>query len=57
MRVNSYKDYQQIFEALEYLNQLGIVHRDIKLENILFENSEDLNTLRIIDLGLAIYAS
>lgn len=30
-----------------------ILHRDIKLENIVFKKIEDYNTLKIIDFGLA----
>ena len=43
--------------GLEYLNKHEIVHRDIKLENILFKNLNDINSLKIIDLGLAIFES
>ncbi len=32
-----------------------IIHRDIKLENILFGKRNDIATLKIIDFGLAIY--
>ena len=40
---------------MAYLDNIGIIHRDIKLENILFAIQDDINTIKIIDLGLAIY--
>jgi len=32
---------------------MGIVHRDIKLENILYENNSKNSTVRLIDFGLS----
>lgn len=40
----------QILEALHYLHQTGIMHRDLKLENIVI--GKDLN-MRIVDFGTA----
>jgi Ca2+-binding EF-hand superfamily protein len=38
--------------GVNYLNSLGIIHRDLKLENIMFiDNSQDSN-VKIIDFGL-----
>lgn len=31
------------------------MHRDIKLENIIFAEKDDLESLKIIDFGLSVY--
>ena len=43
-----------IAQGVEYLNQFGIVHRDLKPENIVFEKEDDIKSIKIIDLGVAI---
>lgn len=49
------KDYlYQIVLGLEYLHSNGIVHEDLKPENIVFEKKNS-NLLKIVDLGLAKY--
>ncbi|CAD8066591.1 unnamed protein product [Paramecium primaurelia] len=45
-----------ILTALKYLEINNIIHRDIKLENILLQQQNDITSLKIIDFGLAIYA-
>ena len=66
---NSYKNKKMIPEknvakiikiiakCVQYLNYFGIVHRDLKPENIVFGESEDISSLTIIDLGVAITLS
>ena len=53
---------RQIINAFEYIHKLKIIHRDIKLENILinYETEEDKNNLnlmkataKIIDFGFS----
>ena len=46
--------FQQLISALEYLHLLGVVHRDLKLENLLIDINKNL---RIIDFGFAKPAS
>eukprot|EP01082_Thalassiosira_pseudonana_P015982 g14270.t1 g14270 contig9:1504932-1507607(-) len=44
---------EQVLRALVYLHRMGVVHRDIKLENILYENHSKGATVRLIDFGLS----
>ena len=43
-----------IAQCIQYLNNFGIVHRDLKPENIVFGEKNDISSLTIIDLGVAI---
>lgn len=42
--------YQQLISAINYLAELGIVHRDVKPENLLLD--DQLN-LKMVDFGLS----
>ena len=43
-----------ILSGVEYLQSLGIVHRDIKLENIMIaKDSDGLPLPKLIDFGLS----
>merc|ERR1712157_453255 len=44
----------QIVSAVSYMHKHGIVHRDLKLENVLFE-SRNSTQIKVIDFGLATY--
>ena len=48
----SRKIFQQIIDAIYYLHQIGICHRDLKLENILFSSNKK-DYIKIIDFGLS----
>ena len=42
-----------MLSAVRYLHQQGIAHRDIKLENFLFEQPGMHSPLKLIDFGLS----
>ena len=42
--------FQQIISGIEYLEKLKIVHRDIKLENIIIEDNKNI---KILDFGFS----
>ena len=44
------KLYQQIISGIEYCHEMGIAHRDLKLQNILLNYKKDI---KIIDFGLS----
>lgn len=39
--------------SLNYLHNQQVCHRDIKLENVMLQNVDDLTNLKLIDFGLA----
>ena len=42
-----------MLSAVRYCHNRGIVHRDLKLENFLFETTAPSATLKLIDFGLS----
>jgi serine/threonine protein kinase len=41
-----------IAEGLSHMHDMGVMHRDIKMENIMFRSQDSLEPV-IVDLGLA----
>jgi len=53
-RKTSYKITFQISNALKYLNSFGVIHRDLKPDNIMvFDSSEENFKVKIINFGLS----
>ena len=50
------KVFQRLLLGIQDLHQVGIAHRDLKLENLLLANKSDLTTVKICDLGRAVQA-
>jgi serine/threonine protein kinase len=42
-----------IYTEYSYMHDHGIVHRDLKYENILFENPTPMANIKVIDFGLS----
>jgi serine/threonine protein kinase len=40
-------------EGVKYLHELGIIHRDLKLENIMMSSNNEDAIPKIVDFGLA----
>lgn len=45
---------KKLFSAVYYMHLKGIVHRDLKLENILYETKDPDSEIKIIDFGLSL---
>lgn len=42
-----------LFDAIAYMHETGITHRDLKLENLVLARPGDLSSVTIVDFGLA----
>ncbi len=42
-----------VFVGVHYLHSMGVVHRDLKLENILLKRTLDSYDVKIADFGLS----
>ncbi len=45
---------EQILRGVAYLHRRGICHRDLKMENILYETRKPNSPIRLIDFGLSL---
>ena len=43
--------FQEMVIAVDYCHRLGIVNRDIKLDNLMLDTSTDTPSLKICDFG------
>lgn len=43
----------QCLSALNYMAENNIVHRDLKLENIMLQKDGDLSNIKLVDFGLS----
>jgi serine/threonine protein kinase len=46
--------FRQILQGLEYIHSQNIIHRDLKSQNVLINNENDV---RIADFGMAVYCN
>jgi serine/threonine protein kinase len=44
---------RSILISIRYLSKKEVVHRDIKLQNIMFQSAGDFESLKLVDFGLA----
>ena len=44
---------KNILSALVHIHERDIMHRDLKPQNILFADKNDLSSVKIIDFGLS----
>ena len=45
--------FQNILQTVKYLHSLNVVHRDIKLENILMKSDDSRTDIYLADFGFA----
>ena len=55
--INTAKIMHQLFSVLFYLNEQNIIHRNLKPENILLEESDTVLNIKIVDFGCAVEAT
>jgi len=44
---------KRILKGIEHLHEEGIMHRDLKLDNILIQNIQNIKSIKVIDFGFA----
>lgn len=46
---------KKLLKVLFHLHSHSIMHRDIKLDNIMFKKNNDIKSLKIIDFGFSTF--
>ncbi|EFN51045.1 hypothetical protein CHLNCDRAFT_37582, partial [Chlorella variabilis] len=49
--------FLQLMRGVQYLHSVGVVHRDLKLDNLLLAKKGDISCLKIADFGVAMKGS
>ena len=49
----AFKIIKQMASILVYLEECNVSHRDLKLENFLLNDKDDLSNIKLIDFGLS----
>ncbi|CAD7704054.1 unnamed protein product [Ostreobium quekettii] len=44
---------KQLLEGLHYLHERNVIHRDLKLENLMLVQPDNIHEIKIVDFGLA----
>lgn len=47
---------KQLLNVISYIHEVGVIHRDIKLDNVLFAEKSDVLTVKLADFGLSVFA-
>jgi len=45
--------FRQVLDGVAHMHMRGVVHRDLKVENLMMKHPSDLMSVKIIDVGLA----
>jgi serine/threonine protein kinase len=45
--------FVRLIKGIQYIHTKNVVHRDLKLENLLLQNKDDITSIKIADFGLA----
>ena len=46
-----------MLSSIMYCHKHGVVHRDIKLDNFIYENEDEMAELKLIDFGFASFVA